>query len=265
MRLVESYQATVGDQESGYGFVLNTIDLESLPGINIPYIQSRRMRLDLLRPLPEEETSRALAILLVAESSQDAERLLDSQSELPQDALTLARDVWASPLVPFKRSPWDLHSLAEVAHGAPNVIGAGAAVGIGYQVGLVASGGTPLVLLTVPTAMILCASAAAWSVRLYRSITRDALNIKATPPPRRAPVHRTSPSAELPIEPAARQLPPAVLNARLERALRRVSQGLRLSTEEQEVLDAAAEQWAQSGGVSTSAVKSAMGTRPAIG
>src|SRR2546426_6080941 len=127
MRLVESYQATVGDQESGYGFVFNTIDLESVPGINITYIQSRTMRLDRLRPLSAEETSRALAILLVAESPQDAERLLDSQSEIPPDALTLAQEVWGSPLVPVKGSPWDLHSLAELTHGAPNVIGAGAA------------------------------------------------------------------------------------------------------------------------------------------
>lgn len=77
-------------------------------------------------------------------------------------------------LIPFQESPLDLHSLADLAIKATGV-------GLGAYVGFVASGGTPLILITVPAGMILCGAAAGFGRALEEGLRTRLLGLMGVP------------------------------------------------------------------------------------
>lgn len=79
-----------------------------------------------------------------------------------------------TPLIPFQESPLDLHSLAELAVKATGV-------SLGAYAGFVASGGTPLVLITVPAGMVLAGAAAGIGKALEEGLRRKILTLMGVP------------------------------------------------------------------------------------
>jgi hypothetical protein len=79
-----------------------------------------------------------------------------------------------SRMIPFQESPLDLHSLAELTVKATGV-------GIGAYAGFVASGGTPLVLITVPLGMVLVGAAAGLGRALEEGLRKRILSLMGVP------------------------------------------------------------------------------------
>jgi hypothetical protein len=166
MELVQWYDTTVADRDQDATARFLVVPARSVPS---PELLANRTALmqrlglqsiqDLVSPsfLPH-----AFLAVLTAETADDAKQRLEALLSSPQafadtppDLRSFAEQLAFAPLVPFEASTPDLTAIASIVAKA-----AGAGYAVGAVVGVVASGPTPLILVTVPAGMIICGAAA---------------------------------------------------------------------------------------------------------
>jgi len=179
MEIAQSYETTIADRTTGYELRFLVITQRNL---SLPLQQDEAavkaalegtFGLQGTRSIPASSLPQAIAGMLRADYEEaefqelQAKALLDHvlpvsppAPVVPTDTklLEFAEHVAFSPLVPFEESPLGLVSLASKAAALSKN-----GVALGAFIGVVAGGATPLLLLTVPTGIILCATAVAFA------------------------------------------------------------------------------------------------------
>jgi hypothetical protein len=134
--------------------------LERLEDEDVPTVQVAASELSLtyLQPIASATTLPQALLRVLNGAVQETDANGAPVGLWPDDSIDLEltrfiEHLSYSPVIPVELSPLDLHSLGEV-------LTKGSGVAVGAWAGVVASGGTPLILLTVPAGMIIGGAAA---------------------------------------------------------------------------------------------------------
>ena len=179
MEIVQSYETTVADKTNGYELRFLVIAQKSL-SLSVRHNEAAMkaalestLGLQGTRSISASALPQAIVGMLRADEEEvefqelQANALLDHLLSASPPApvtttdtklLEFAEHVAFSPLVPFEESPLGLVSLASKAAALSKN-----GVALGAFIGVIAGGATPLLLLTVPAGIILCATAVAYA------------------------------------------------------------------------------------------------------
>jgi hypothetical protein len=180
VKLRQTYESTVEDEDG------RAVHFLAVPHRSFDETHSSRLAQDgrglleemgfsVLKRISPTEIPNAIAQMVSADTSEDANAL---RTELALDRITdptaasrddeelraFAEYVAFANLVPFEESPINLVSLAGKAAStakSPEALGA--------FIGVLAGGATPMLLVTVPTGIIVCAAASAFAKFLFEN------------------------------------------------------------------------------------------------
>ena len=179
LEISQVYETTVADRISGHAVRFLVIPHRSLRAALrqeelIPATIASELDLQAFRSISAAELPQAIAGMLKADSNEMEVRQLQAQAVVdrvmqtaspPPEAATpdseimnFADHVAFSAMVPFEDSPLGLVSLASKAAALSKN-----GIALGAFIGVIAGGTTPLLLVTVPAGIILCASAIAFA------------------------------------------------------------------------------------------------------
>jgi hypothetical protein len=179
MELVRVYEATITDRQNGYAFTFMAIPNNSLTSsarmedLQTTDALASLLELQKLQPVRPSLLAQAVAGMIQADEAPEEIQKAQVEAVLAQvlqtpsqpgphqafkpELLTFAEQVTLTNVVPFEESPLGAVSLAAKAAAGyaknPKVLGA--------FIGVLAGGFTPLLLVTVPGGIILCATASA--------------------------------------------------------------------------------------------------------
>jgi hypothetical protein len=128
--------------------------------------------------------SAVLAADYSASTTEDFDwtHVVSSPSDVPSycdpQVDAFATYVTNSRVVPFERSPISMESIVQI-------VKASGGAGIGATVGLLAGGGTPLMLVTVPAGIILCGAATGIASALEEGLRLRVLGLMGVKPRKR--------------------------------------------------------------------------------
>lgn len=155
MQVVQAYETTILDTSGKYGFKCITIPSRSaLPRLDADSESNQRVVADLL----EVKLAKSVSVDQIV-SYLGRILAADNNEEYTEQHLAFAQYASYARVIPFEQSPLGAESLAGIA---ANAVKAGA-VTLGATIGLMAAGGTPFVLITVPAGIILCGAAVSFS------------------------------------------------------------------------------------------------------
>jgi len=180
MEISQVYETTVADRISNHAvrfLIIPHKDLSASIRHNDPAAMDALedvLGLQGIRSISASDLPKTIAGMLLADSEDAAFQKLQAKAVLDHilqtapsptttaaatpELLAFAEHVAFSTLVPFEESPLGLVSLASKAAALSKN-----GVALGAFIGVVAGGATPLLLLTVPTGIILCATAVAFA------------------------------------------------------------------------------------------------------
>jgi hypothetical protein len=158
-----------------------TVPVGSLKDPDVLTFDNMLVHLELVHLETTQHTDRSVPsrlpelLFTMLKTGEDINRIKKVRKHSNYDVIDqLCNEAAFSKLIPFQESPIDLHSLAELAVKATGV-------GLGAYAGFVASGGTPLVLITVPAGMILCGAAAGFGRALEEGLRTRILSLMGVP------------------------------------------------------------------------------------
>jgi hypothetical protein len=181
MEMVQLYETTVGDRESG-----QVVRFLSIPGRSIAITNETidhptqipladALGIHELHPVRPSDLAKAILLMLRAEDATNVENLQAQavltqffQAQSPTDPLmSFAEQIAYTDLIPFEESPVGLVSLASKAAKLAN-----SPVALGAFIGVIAGGTSPFVLIAVPAGIILCGAAKVISEALDKNRDR---------------------------------------------------------------------------------------------
>ncbi len=159
MELVQSFETTIENTDSpqgvdGFRFLFAPGPIEGWEEFPSAPEIARELGLEYLANLPSAAALPSVLVTLLL--GGDAAAAVDAPWQIadmePEIAL-FVENVAFSEVIPVRTNPLNLESLA-------TVLATGSGVAIGAWAGVVASGGTPLILITVPVGMVIGGAAA---------------------------------------------------------------------------------------------------------
>jgi hypothetical protein len=174
VELIQTYETTVTEPGTGLAFSFLVVPSRSFPDGDTPPADDLTHSLEIYDAEQLEPSALALLTGVVAllRSSNATSGWREELSERTHDPYVPEREfaeiVTFGEVVPIEHSPLGAESLAGILTKA----GGGA---VGLIVGVASSGGTPLLLLTVPAGMILCGAAAGIASALEQGLRRALL------------------------------------------------------------------------------------------